>query len=471
MRNQRYIGIENELISFKENEIVSFDDYFKRLRKERYFSISDKAIRTDTGNGYYVDGAEIEILTPPIPINKSFASRLTDSLMIGRNYVIENTPNLKHTGYSMHWNITKNGSRNSFGQDIAIPFQLFGLTPLSVGSALRDKENEGRFELLGDSLKDESQINATALLLGAYALIKEKYDFPIKLNFNVERQVKNIVKDGRYSFIDVYLDGKKREMQVQNFVELFYDWLSPFVYKLGDTGEIKNLESFIKGEKKLEMDDFKYFYLLTKMNGKKGGTYNPLEIRTPNGFKDPILKVNPKRKIPLEGKLWGNFVSNKDFSTSSLTWDKVILSEGGRTFDLSGIDAVYRFSSKNSSLRYSGTTDLPKIKPKDITREDLEERLDKKMDYNPDEDNSGEDAKKVKSFSKYFQDFNLDFLKKTGRRILTTALICGALSSAGLFLFRGNIAKKEAEKRIEKYLEKKSSNQENIVIDSMGVRK
>jgi len=475
MRKQRYIGIENELISFKGDRKIEFGSHFYNLKKRgKFFEISDKAIRTNTGNGYYVDGTEIEILTPPIPINKGFSSRLTDSLMVGRNHVIENTPFLKHTGYSMHWNITKNGDRSSFGRDIVVPFQLFGLTPLSVASALRDKESEGRFELLGDSLVNEDQINATALLLGAYALAKEKSNFPINLDFDVDKKVRNLVEDGRYSIVNTKLQGRNYETQVQDFVNLFYDWLSPFVYKLGDNKEIGNLEGFIKGEKKLEVDYMKYFFLLNNLKGKVEGIYNPVNILSQKGVISPVLNKNSIRDIPLEGKLLGNLISNKNFKISSLSWDNFTFRDkkDKTVKTIKGIEEIYKFSAKNSSLKYSGTKNLPAIETKciDSSNEDLEERLGKRREYNIDEDTSGHSCEETNSFKNYFKDFNFNFLKGTFQNCLIFASSIAFTASLSLFLLNKPLANIEAKERIKEYIfNLEESPQENTKKDSLGV--
>jgi hypothetical protein len=107
MTNQRYIGIENEFVSFKNGNQITFTEYFNSIQSPSDFNIASTAIRRITGNGFYVDGNEVEILTPPIVLNNGFATRLTDSLMIGRDFLVRKTPELKHTGYSMHWNLTK----------------------------------------------------------------------------------------------------------------------------------------------------------------------------------------------------------------------------------------------------------------------------------------------------------------------------------------------------------------------------
>ena len=118
MTQDKYIGIENELTSFENNKIEGFNSKdFNNLLKDEYFKISDTSIRSNTGNGYYIDGSEIEIITPPIALNKGFSTRLTNALIIGRNYVIENTPDMSHTGYSMHWNLSHDNNNFNLGEN------------------------------------------------------------------------------------------------------------------------------------------------------------------------------------------------------------------------------------------------------------------------------------------------------------------------------------------------------------------
>lgn len=147
-----FIGIENEFISYEQNSglYVPFDrDYFAKIsQKGDYIFSSRTAVRTTDGLGFYIDVNEIEVLTPPIIVSKGFATRLTDSLMLGREKLATSVCDLHHTGYSMHWNLTepKNNpiyrNSNTFFAPVAIPFALFGLTPLSTGVHIRKKGDD-----------------------------------------------------------------------------------------------------------------------------------------------------------------------------------------------------------------------------------------------------------------------------------------------------------------------------------------
>ena len=116
MTEQKYIGIENELISFRGKKTVPFNyTNFKKICSEtKRFLGSCSTLWSDTGNLYYLDCDEIEIATPPIALNKGFATRVISLLIDGRNNIIKSTPHMKHTGYSIHWNLTASENINSF---------------------------------------------------------------------------------------------------------------------------------------------------------------------------------------------------------------------------------------------------------------------------------------------------------------------------------------------------------------------
>ncbi len=412
MTKQKYIGIENELISFDESKEVSFRSVdLEKVRNEiKYYLPEDynDSLKSDSGNLYYIDCCEIEIATPPIPLNKGFATRVTNSLIIGRNQIIKNTPDIKHTGYSMHWNLTASDDADSFYEDIAIPFQLFGLTPMSCGCNVNSKD-PNRFEIAGDSLTNEDQIRATALLLGAYSLAKDKYDFPIEIyeiklrKLEEGHKTRHMLKNGRYTTVNarertnindlIYFN----ETQIQNIIELFYDWLSPFVYKLGEREEINNLEAFIKGDKKLEMDDVKYFYKLEKEDNiltddaKFSGKYKPIDIPTPSNTRSQVIKLSDNIKMPLEGRIWQKSINNKKFEIFNKTIDWHILeAKINNTFQHAhNIEEVYIILEKASKLKYKGTLDYSNIIPEIRTSAQYNRRLiNNKLEYNPGLDDS-----------------------------------------------------------------------------------
>ena len=366
MKN-RYIGIENELISFEKDNQISFSDEFSKLKKvfNKYYEISSTSIRTDTGNGFYVDGSELEILTPPVAINKGFSTRLTDSLIIGRNKVLEATPKLKHTGYSMHWNVSNGVDAGSFYKDIAIPFHLFGLTPLSTGLNLREKDRV-RLELLGDSINNEDQINALALLLGSYSIASGQGNrFPWRVNelHMGENKFKLLLPNGRYDFVSGNFGKNGEEIQAQQYLEAFYHWLQPTIEGLGTKKEIQNLKAFVQGDKKLEFDKFKYFAHVYDENKKNKGVYLPLNLEE----EATILKKVDKNNLPLEAKLLGEIVTKKNKSIENFGWRSLQLNNQV----IVGIKEIYKYAEslnerlpkfKNSSIRKNGVNNIEDFK-------------------------------------------------------------------------------------------------------------
>ncbi len=434
MTKQKYIGIENELTSFNYEGAEGFTgDDFQNLLKNNYFRKYTNCIRSDIGNGYYIDGSEIETITPPIALNKGFATRLTNALLLGRNYIITNTPHMKHTGYSMHWNLSHDEANFEWDQmdntkqtilsDLSIPFQLFGLTPISCGFNIREHKYNDRFEILGDSLTNEDQIKATALLLGAYSSAIEHKDFFKKNAFPLESIIfydrennyaTNKLTEGRYTEV-LYKINKPHnnrydDTQAQNILELFYDWLSPYVYKLGERAEINNLEAFIKGDKKLEMDDLKYFKTLKNKQIENGeetnqNTYSPLEVETPNGPRSPILQVskNKRLKVPIEGKLLGiyasNSSSNEKFITTDMEWEKIKIEEivEAKTWYginksvkeekiIYGVHDIYKFAEKYQNKKYRGSRNISNIKLNNTITDELKLKLDARIKYDESKD-------------------------------------------------------------------------------------
>jgi hypothetical protein len=428
MVQEKYIGIENELTSFNSYNEEGFNsDDFKNLLKDKHFRKSETCIRSYNGNGYYIDGSEIEIITPPIALNRGFATRLTNSLLLGRNYVIKNTPDMKHTGYSMHWNLSHNTEnfdsdyyRYKLINDLSVPFQLFGLTPLSCGFNIRTDKYSERYEILGDSLTNIDQVTATALLLGAYSQATENKSFftnvfPIDiLGISDGGYVNNMFREGRYSKIDTIIDNKKYSTQAQNVLELFYEWLNPFVYRLGERDEINNLEAFIKRDKKLEMDDLKYFELLEKNKGLgEGNCYMPIEINTRNGVRSPVLQVVKENEIktPIEGKLLGIYAINNtienQFVTTNMDWETIVITKKiekmvekkrlfgpdiekkvieTRTEYINGIHEIYEFAEQYQSEAYLSSINTSNVKLNNIIDKSINVKLKKRIRYSKNKD-------------------------------------------------------------------------------------
>ncbi|MDO8516813.1 MAG: hypothetical protein Q7S33_01690 [Nanoarchaeota archaeon] len=420
----KYIGIENELKSFEVDQVRSIN--FGKFMNDSDYKKSASSIRTTTGNGFYIDGQELEILTPPILINKGFATRLTDSLMIGRDRVVKSIPELKHTGYSMHWNLSLDRfmqtqenifskEKNSFYNVISIPFHLFALTPLSVGLNMRYKSP--RIELLGDSINNEEQINALGLILGAYSYnSKNSFNFPQIQNeddFHIGISKKLFLPNGRYS--PIKLVGMDKEIQAQQYLEMFYKWIEPFVSALGTKKEVQNLEDFIEGRKQLEFDKFKYYSYLLDLNKKKEGAYLPSkELHT-------SLEQTRERKVPLEGRLLGEIVKQLKRDISAMDWEKMIYA-GKRRYEcyplqcnncankknnddcftaglreIQGIREIYDFAEtlRNGKRRLK-PANLDMIRPLEISLDEFDALKTKgNLEYDLSKDNSLNIDKKI----------------------------------------------------------------------------
>lgn len=335
----RYIGLENELITFSGGKRRSFKRYFKSFTREKEdFFKSETSIRTRDGIGYYVDGAELEIVTPPIAMTKGYATRLHDALMRGRERVVEfgEKKSLAFTGYSMHWNISKHSralSGESLLQHIALPFRLFGNTPLSCGIGGRERKrgNTNCYELLSDSINSPEQIRATALLLGAIVIAAERYTAPFDFHSFRPRD-QNFLKDGRYT-VTGFTSSKKGftvpDMQAQHLLEVYYQWAQPFVEELGTDDEVKLLEDFVYMRKPLEFDKFALFAHLnnTEMDNRKPdqfrGVYPPFAV----SGESTSIAIAPN-DLPLECRLLGGIIEHHLEDIGTLDWEGITLNDG-----------------------------------------------------------------------------------------------------------------------------------------------
>lgn len=379
-KRNRYFGVEQEFISFSGNDQVDVTGYFGKINKSErpYFKRSDTALRSRTGHAIYADGREVEVCTPPIRINEGFASRVTDLVVMGREKIVNALPHLKHTGYSMHWNLSSPEVNPYFYSGIAIPFHLFGLTPLSGGLNVRTKDEDSsgkRVEVLGDAIVNEEQINATALMLGSFLYACDVVEgFPLitdgSRTLPTSNRIQKFLSNGRYSNVEVALrerDGVRRaEMTAQTALECFYEFIKPVAKKLGTKREVENLEAFIYGDKQLEFDKFKFFACLRSFDGIEGrGMYMPIEFP---GKANPsrIVKLSgKKRNLPIEGRLLGGIVDKKLGELNEMEWGVIRFNQGqnidgqdfarldegrsGRPFmiyALEGIDEIYDFAAK-----------------------------------------------------------------------------------------------------------------------------
>jgi len=385
---KRYIGIENELSSYLGKVRMPFS-HFKALRKSfnNVYQLSSTSIRTETGHGFYMDGDELEILTPPVLINKGFATRLIDLLLFGRNAVVNASSVQSHAGYSMHWNLTDSGTipyDRSFWSGIAIPFSLFALTPLSVGAASRHKTN--RFELLGDSLNNEPQLKATALMLGSYLLARECKKLPPVL---YRGQGPEITPEGRHTKVPVFIKndkpGKPPEyfeyesvvrdyfqegvIEAQQVLRGFYHWLRPFAELVGTKSEVENLDALVTGAQSLEFDKFKFYAQLSKKGYKPNRHYVP-GFRVGGINATTTIKSVEGRELPLEGRLWGSFLQECD-RIDAMSWTGVNFYDREGLYQcLMGIEKISNYANhtllaQKRKLRGVSLTRANKIKSLD----------------------------------------------------------------------------------------------------------
>jgi hypothetical protein len=271
----------------------------------------------------------------------------------------------------------------SFYSGFAVPFNLFGITPLSRGFNMRNKndDNSGlRTEFLGDYISSEQQIRALALLLGAYGYAFDNVDGKVPIHpkiknktaFGVSQITDNILENGRYSPIDmqIFKDSTTIQMfadtQAQRYIELFYQWISPAVKLLGTNQEVSNLESFIFGNQPLEFDRFKFFANLLDREGKTEGIYTPLPSLDEAMPNKVISAPKQSRRLPLEGRLLGNIAANHEsLQVMHMGWGDLIIGgrSGGRIL---GMDQIYEFAA--SKLLPAQSEKLaPSPKTRDVT--------------------------------------------------------------------------------------------------------
>lgn len=443
------MGVEQEFVSFNPTDLnhpVKIRTHFKKITSfERiYFEKGSTSIRTKTGHAIYADGDELEVCTPPVCINKGFASRLTDLIVIGKEKVVHAIPELKHTGLSMHWNLSRNECNDEFYAGIALPFHLFGLTPLSGALNMRSKlsdTNSGgkRVEFLGDALTSEDQIKATALLLGAYTYAYDTTKtVPIVLDhqcFRIGVKSKAFIPDGRYNrvYASIPSINFKSELSAQHYLELFYQWLHPFAKRIGTTPEIDNLSSFVFGKKKLEFDHFKYYAYVRNSDGKINGTYYPLPCNDPSAPNKVVQLSGKEKELPLEGKLLGEIVLKKRAKIDYISWEQAkIYDENSDSFRIiSGIDNIYEYaSSLNPDLSQPRASYLVDTMPKKIEIQMTEQRGPKEYDSAKDlfED------KQSRIFGRAFvKEFSSRLLSSNGKLTivgsLAAAYLLGSLGS------------------------------------------
>jgi len=331
--------------------MLSCMEHFSDFVRDCDYSIDDERILSIDGNIFYPDLDCLELNTPPIVINRGFASRLADSILIGRDRVANSFEDcVVSTGSSMHWNLNLNSDNKFMYGEIALPFSFFGLTPLSVGFNLRQKHNifQG-VELLGDHVDSSDQLRATSLLLGAYTFAVNCGDrCPMKLDSNFEdgKRQPHPLLNGRKSLVNILsLDGKNDGiMQAQEYLSHIWDWILPYAKILGTDDEVSNLEGFIEGKSLLEIDKIDKYIFIKENGGKIGGIYFP--IKDEDGqFTNTIHSEIRDIGLPLECALLAEIAKRGD-SLDFYGWKHLNIRKGGSTEHIQGIGNIYNYCDR-----------------------------------------------------------------------------------------------------------------------------
>ncbi len=291
-----YVGIENELRLWEENHLTKNDDgssiydscWFKNRMPELLRTYdhsilrkSETSIRTRVGSALYCDGDDPEVCTPPVRVQKGFTRDVADLLYLARKELVD-LVGAKHflMGYSAHYNLTnptpfitdKSKQMSAF----AAPYSLLVLTPLSQGINMRLKDGSERLELLGDYIEDFDQIRAFLLFYAATTL--ERYH-PIKIIEEVNSgrtRYHNLVRKGRDAQIEVEIAGQRKRITAQDYLEIFARYFKETIHHIGDEEEVRNLDDFISGRKKLEVDKQAEYKLPQYQRDTSGfTTYHP----------------------------------------------------------------------------------------------------------------------------------------------------------------------------------------------------
>lgn len=269
-----FIGIENEFEVFSGFDRVKFDEVWQTLLNEyrqKYFLSDDKKIRTKTGAQLYADNSVAEVCTAPALIRKGFATDVTNDLYNARKMLLEFTSSLRYlklVGYSTHWNISNhvpmNKDKKQLLEALCVPYALFTENLLSSGVAFKEIF---KLEFKSDYIDNLDQVNAFLIFFAG-----------TMLNINSEiidslPQVSvsgNPVIDGRHTRYDVIFKGKEQNLTAQSLLELYFYMFRDCFIKIATVEEMKNLEDFVSGKNKLEVDCFKkYAFLSTLKIGRR----------------------------------------------------------------------------------------------------------------------------------------------------------------------------------------------------------
>ena len=169
------------------------------------------------------------------------------------------------------------------------------------------------------------------------------WDMPMKIS-NILSNAScypNLVQDGRYSKIevDILRPSHRITITAQDYLEIYFEFFREGIEQLGTPDEVKNLEDFVYGRKKLEVDQFKRFAYasLFKERNIRSFEYNSRFCIDPNRYSED-------REIPTPmGKFLGS-LADKDYT---------FISEEGTHFEVWGIDWGFIKIMKNTEVELS----------------------------------------------------------------------------------------------------------------------
>ena len=361
MTNPLYVGIENEFQLMKGLSYEAFGGYFRQCLSEYphpYYEKGPAAIRTRIGSAIYADGHEPEVCTPPVLVRPGAATETAALQYLARRELFEFLkpfPELSLIGYSTHWNIGGHPhlERSSFMQHFDVLFALFGLTPLSIGINLRNKEP--RWELLTDFIPGEDQNQAMLSLLMA---ARVGYEYARQYAPFLHRQAANGMcpnptPDGRHSLIPViFQDNTPRQVYAQDYLEIYYELLGPALQACSTREEIKNLEDFVSGKKALEIDQFRKYAYVSFFKDDGHLSFDQRLALSRNAFQED-------RPLHSESAACYGVYATQHIEHSrpveiiSLEWDQAeIRDKNGNDTKLEGIEDIILFGRTLQSKRY-----------------------------------------------------------------------------------------------------------------------
>ena len=375
MTNLIYVGVENEYQYVHDGELQNISTDLERMLKRSskgFFYKSPTSVRTECGSALYSDAGDPEVCSSPVRVEKGFASRATDAVYLASKELIDllsQDPKSDLIGYTSHWNLTnvlKSTMRVEAMKDFAIPYGLFTLSPISVGINLRYKNDPspGRLELLGDYIENLDQVKAFFLFYAGTMLNYEenatKLPFTLDVqNLHANARFNNPVRDGRHTVVDAAKPAfgpANSGLTAQDCLEATYELFHEGIKALGTKEEIQLLESFIYGDRKLEIDRFKR-YAFTHLQKT-----NTLRVLPHRALMLDIYDYTEQRDLPDNlSKMLGMFAtqksyqtainnSNQTLNTSNLTWESFTFDQNNFFYILGSFEKMVFASEVLSSV-------------------------------------------------------------------------------------------------------------------------